>query len=235
LTKNKGVQILTDTDFVSLKRNLIYKVAIFIQEKYNVNKGVVVELEKNIPISGGLGGGSSNAAQTIIALDKLWDLNLTEKDKHEIAQKFGSDINFFLIGGTALGEERGELIKEVRDIDIDNIFLVNPGFGVSSREAYQAMEIRENENLNWKLLLESGNVKFCHNALEPGISSVYPEIQATIDFMRRNGATKAMLSGSGATMIGFCPNRKIADEFSEYFNKKKYWNCITKTIKRSSR
>ncbi|MDO9577060.1 MAG: 4-(cytidine 5'-diphospho)-2-C-methyl-D-erythritol kinase [Candidatus Cloacimonadales bacterium] len=235
LTKNRGIRILSGTEFVSLKKNLIYKVAIFIQEKYNVNNGVVIKLEKNIPVSGGLGGGSSNAAHTILALNDLWELNLTEADQHKIAREFGSDINFFLKGGTALGEGRGEKIREIQDIDIDNIFLVNPGFGISSQEAYQAVVIPEKENENWKFLLETGKMEYCYNALESGICRLFPDIQATLDFMRENGAVKAMLSGSGATMIGFCPNREIAEKFSEYFSKKKYWNCITKTIKRSSR
>ena len=226
---------MTDTDFVSVKENLIYKVAIFINNNYNVKDGVVIELEKNIPISGGLGGGSSNAAQTIIALNELWDLNLSVVEQHEIAREFGSDINFFLTGGTALGEGRGEQINQIQDIDIDNIFLVNPGFGISSKEAYQEVSIPEKEQEDWRLLQDTGNVEYCHNTLESGICRLYPEIQTTINYMQNNGAVKAMLSGSGATMIGFCPNRNIAEKFSRHFSKKKYWNCITKTIKRSSR
>lgn len=222
-------------DFVSLKENLIYKVAIFIKEKYKVTDGVEIILEKNIPIAGGLGGGSSNAAQTIIALNDLWDLKLSKPEMHKIAQVFGSDINFFLEGGTAIGEGRGEKIHSRKHIEIDNIFLVNPGFGISSKEAYDAVSISSYENNDWKSLLSTGQVKYCCNALEKGISSRYIEISETLEYLQENGATKAMLSGSGATMIGFCPNRKTAENFSNYFNQKKYWNCITKTIKRSTK
>lgn len=221
-------------DFVSVDKNLIYKVAVFIKEKFKVKEGAEVELEKNIPISAGLGGGSSNAATTIIALNKIWNLYLSQDQMHEIAAEFGSDINFFLHGGTAIGENRGEKIVPVDDIEIDNIFLVNPGFGISSREAYQNVAISTPIS-NWNKILETGDVKFCFNKLESGISKFYPEITNIIKYLNENGAAQAILSGSGATVIGFCPNREIAEKFSEYFSKKKYWNCITKTIKRRTK
>lgn len=222
-------------DFVSLKENLIYKVAFFIRDKYQVKSGVNIRLSKNIPIAGGLGGGSSNAAQTIIALNELWNLKLTKMEQHDLARQFGSDINFFLEGGTALGEGRGEIISPTQTIELDNIFLVNPGFGISSREAYEAVNISGRENDDWKLLLETGKVEYCCNALESGVCRRYPEIQHILDYLREHGAAKAILSGSGATVVGFCPDRDIAENFAEYFRRKKYWNCITKTIKRRTK
>lgn len=234
MTKKGAVQILSDTDFVSVEKNLIYKVGIFIKKKFKVKEGAEVELEKKIPISAGLGGGSSNAASTIIALNKIWDLHLTPQQMHHIAAEFGSDINFFLHGGTAIGENRGEKIVPADDIELNNIFLVNPGFGISSKEAYENVEITT-PNKNWNKILETGDVKFCFNKLESGISKLYPEITNIIKYLNENGAAKAMLSGSGATVIGFCPNQETAEKFSNHFSKKKYWNCITKTIKRRTK
>jgi len=92
-----------------------------------VNKGVEVVLNKNIPVSAGLGGGSSNGAQTILALQKLWNLQMSDVEINNIASEFGSDINFFLTGGCALGEGRGEKITPVDDMNFNNILLVNPG------------------------------------------------------------------------------------------------------------
>ncbi len=225
---------MANTDFVSLEKNLIYKVAIFIQKKHNVLNGAKIDLQKNIPVAAGLGGGSSNAAQTILALNEIWKLNLTEAEINSLAAKFGSDINFFLQGGTALGEGRGEEIKRLDDLEIENILLVNPGFEISSKEAYQAVNV-SNPNENWEKLLQNKDVKYCFNKLEEGVIQLYPEIGDTLNFMQNNGTKKAMLSGSGATMIGFCPDRATAENLSEYFTRKKYWNCITKTIKRSSK
>lgn len=234
LTKNDTVQILSQIDFVSVEKNLIYKVAVFIKNKYNVKDGVEIEMEKKIPIAAGLGGGSSDAASTIKALNLLWNLNLSDSDMHDIAALFGSDINFFLQGGTALGEGRGEQIKPVKEIDIENIFLVNPGFEISSKEAYANIDITS-ENENWEHLIQTENTKYCFNKLEKGIKKIYPEIENITSYLKKNGATNAILSGSGATVIGFCPNRKIAEKFSQYYSRKKYWNCLTKTIKRRTK
>ncbi len=225
---------MSDTDFVSVEKNLIYKVAIFIQDKYNVKDGVEIELQKRIPIAAGLGGGSSNAAATIHALNQLWNLELSRSEMHQIAAHFGSDINFFLTGGTALGEGRGEYISPLDDIEIDHILLVNPGFQISSKEAYRMVKLTS-QNTNWKRLIETKEPKYYYNQLESGIIEKYSEIGEIITYMKENGATNAILSGSGATVIGFCAERQIAAEFSKHFSKKKYWNCITKTIKRRTK
>lgn len=224
---------MTGTDFISIEENIIYRVAVFIKDKYKVEDGVDIELEKNIPIAAGLGGGSSNAASTISVLSELWNLNLSDSKMHNIARNLGSDINFFLKGGCALGEGRGDKITPLEHINIDNIFLVNPGFRISSKEAYQAVHI-SNENTQWRKLISTHDAGYCYNKLEEGICRKYPEIKFIIEHLENNGAKKAMLSGSGATIIGFCPNKKIADNFTKYYSKKKYWNCITKT-KRSTK
>ena len=234
LTKKGTIKLLSNKDFVSAKKNLIYKVAIFIKKKYSVKFGVEIELQKNIPISAGMGGGSSNAASTIIALSELWDLNLSKKEKHEIAEKFGSDINFFLEGGCALGENRGEKLSNLKQIELDNIFLVNPGFGISSKEAYEAVSLDGYENDNWIKLIKHENTQLCYNKLQEGVCKKYPEIRKIIDHLLENGAEQAMLSGSGATIIGFCPDKATAEKFSIYYSNMSYWNYVTKT-KRSTK
>ena len=234
LTKKGTVKILSDKDFVSTKENLIYKVAIFIKERYNVKFGVEINLQKNIPISAGMGGGSSNAASTINALSELWNLKLSKKEMHEIAKNFGSDINFFLEGGCALGENRGEKIIQLKQIQLENIFLVNPGFRISSKEAYDAVLLDGQINDNWLKIIENENTKWCYNKLQDGVCKKYPEIRKIIDHLLENGAEQAMLSGSGATIIGFCSDRATAENFSIYYSNIGYWNYITKT-KRSTK
>ncbi len=234
LTKKGTVKILSNIDFVSVKENLIYKVAVFIKERYNVKFGVEIKLQKNIPISAGMGGGSSNAASTIIALSALWNLDLSKREMHTIAENFGSDINFFLEGGCALGENRGEKINNLKQIELDNIFLVNPGFEISSKEAYDAVSLDGHKNDNWTKLIKDENIQWCFNKLQDGVCKRYPEIRKIIDYLLKNGAEQAMLSGSGATIIGFCPDRAIAEKFSIYYSNLGYWNYVTKT-KRSTK
>lgn len=229
LTKKEEVKILTNKDFVKADENLIYKIAIFLKKRYNVENGVTVELVKNIPVAAGLGGGSSNAAATIQALSDLWDLNIPSTEKHEIASLFGSDINFFLEGGCALGEGRGERVTSLDDIEINHVFLVNPGFGISSSEAYRAVKPNNSSNMNWQKLLKTQDINFCFNKLEEGIRQLYPEIDQIINYLENNGAEKAMLSGSGATIIAFCSDQETTEEFCSFYSGKNYWNFSTKT------
>ncbi len=226
---------MTNYDFVTTEDNIIYKVAFFLKQKYGVSSGVRIELNKKIPVAAGLGGGSSNAAQTIIGLSRLWKLNLSESEMHDIAGKFGSDINFFLSGGTATGENRGELITKIDDLEINNILLVNPQFGISSRQAYKAVDIGSSRSNNWKKILTDFNIKYCQNALQKGVCNLFPDLGKLIDQIGEMGASKVILSGSGPTIIGFCHDKITANRIAEYFSEKGYWSYVTKTMKRSTR
>ena len=233
LTEKDDIKILSNIDSLNNKENLIYKVAFFIKHKYNVKRGVAINLEKKIPISAGLGGGSSNAATSIKALSELWQLNLTAKEQHEIAAQFGSDINFFLQGGTCLGENRGEQITPLPNLEIDNILLINPRFDISSKTAYQLVK-NDQENKDWEVFKEGFRPEFCYNKLEKGIRNRFKVIDEDLNYLAHNGASKAILSGSGATMIAFCPNDTTAKELAQHYSKQGYWNFITKT-KRSTK
>jgi len=228
LTEKDSIKILSNLDSLNNKENLVYKIAFFIKQKYNVQRGVEITLEKNIPISAGLGGGSSNAATTIKALSELWQLQLTPKQQHEIAAKFGSDINFFLQGGTCLGEDRGEQITPLSNLEIENILLINPGFAISSKTAYELVELN-GENRDWDFFKSTFNPETCFNKLEVGIRQKFAVIDRELNFLEENGANKAILSGSGATMIAFFPDRKTAEKLAQHYSKQNYWNYITKT------
>ncbi|MFA6910209.1 MAG: 4-(cytidine 5'-diphospho)-2-C-methyl-D-erythritol kinase, partial [Candidatus Cloacimonadaceae bacterium] len=141
LTKSRAIILWSSIAELDGQSNLIYRIAKYLQDEYKVDCGVDIHLKKRIPIAAGLGGGSSNAANAIESLDRLWQLNLDPAAKERIAAMFGSDINFFLHGGTALGENRGEKISPMDDIKIDNILLVNPGIAISAGTAYGAVEL----------------------------------------------------------------------------------------------
>lgn len=234
MTKNNSIRILTNIDFVKPEDNIIYKVAVFLKEKYNVSSGVEITLEKKIPVEAGLGGGSSNAATTITALSELWELGLSDMEMQKTAALFGSDLNFFLTGGTALGEGRGELITPLKDLIIDNVLLVKPEFGISSREAYELAEPSKEHNQDWRELLDTADVNLCYNGLEQKILERYQEVRQIRDLMLEHGAIKSILSGSGPTVIGFFSDPYQIRNSAEYFGKNNYWNCITKTKERST-
>jgi len=233
LTKKSDVRILTNTNFINHKDNLVYKVALFIQQEYKVNSGVEIYLEKNIPIAAGLGGGSSDAAQTILGLNKVWNLDLSEDEMDKIARSFGSDINFFLHGGIAIGEGRGEKTTPLEThFDIDNIVLVNPGFSIASGFAYSQVSDYENFDHNFAKIINERDLRFCVNALQPGVEQAYPQIRDIVSKMESMGAYKSVLSGSGATVFGLCPDRKSARNIADYYSEKKYWHYIAKTTKK---
>ncbi len=231
LTKNGHVKLLTSNMDLIAEKNLIYKIANFVRNKYNVNLGVEIELVKRIPVAAGLGGGSSNAACTLLTLKELWNLDISDKEMNEILAGFGSDLNFFLKGGVAAGSGRGEIITPVEIDPIENILLVNPGFPVLSGDAYKAVS-EYGETKNWSMFLETGNPEYSFNALEKGVCFKYPEIKEILNALDKCGAIKSMLSGSGATVIGFFPDLNTAKEAELLFKRKKYWTYITRTKKR---
>ncbi|HPS40211.1 MAG TPA: 4-(cytidine 5'-diphospho)-2-C-methyl-D-erythritol kinase, partial [Candidatus Cloacimonadota bacterium] len=198
LTKKADIKLWSNMEEMESQSNLIYKVASFLQRTYRPDAGVEIFLEKNIPLAAGLGGGSSNAAVTLRTLNRLWELNLDMLTLDNIAAGFGSDINFFLRGGTALGSGRGEVITSLPDAGIGNILLVNPGLRISAGEAYGLVK-------EYGAGSEPGAscAPFCwFNRLEAGIRMKYPIIDRLIIDLEEFGAKPALMSGSGSTCIG---------------------------------
>lgn len=228
LTKDRDIKILANKSFVETKDNIIFKVAKYMQDRYRPDCGLEIGLVKHIPVQAGLGGGSSNAAVTIKQLSELWSLDLTMEEMNEIAALFGSDINFFLYGGTALGEKRGEKITQLDYIDIDNILLVKPDFGISSSDAYKQSESGE-INENYLDLVRTKKVEFCYNKLEEKIKTKHKTIAEIISEMKELGAKQSILSGSGPTVIGFYADQEAVQKAKVFFEDRGFWNCITKT------
>ena len=207
--------------------NLIYRVASYIKERFNVSSGIKIHLEKHIPVSAGLGGGSSNAANCILALNEMWQLNLSEQQMHKIASQFGSDVNFFLEGGTAKGENRGEVITKLPSIFLNNILLVNPGIEISSAEAYKLAYIPKKQEQ--RKFDPSNLIGSCFNRLESGIRSAYPVIDEIINTISSFGAKVAIMSGSGSTCLGIFDSKNDLKACRQYFSQKGFWTYTTKT------
>lgn len=229
LTKSKEVEVWSNIEELCGENNLIHKVATYLKNRYCVNSGVTIKLQKVIPLSAGLGGGSSNAANAIKALNKLWALNLSKGEMHGIAAKFGSDLNFFLEGGTACGSNRGEVIEKIESIKIEQILLVKPPFGISSKEAYNLVNKRE-LNKNFEEFIKTKNIELIFNDLQIGIINKYPQIGIIIDELKRSGADVAQMSGSGSTCFGIYSSAELLRRSDDYFTKRGYWTRITKTI-----
>jgi 4-diphosphocytidyl-2-C-methyl-D-erythritol kinase len=191
-------------------RNLVVKAAELLRARYEVNAGAKVHLHKRIPSSGGLGGGSSNAAVTLIGLSRLWNIPVTRDDLDELGAALGSDVPFFFLGGTALGTGRGEKVEPMADVLENCMLIVTPGVRVSTREAFERLQAPglTNEDPNRILQicrLEAESRDFRHsgaiNDFEESVFGLSPEIERVRDTLLANGAVTAMLSGSGASVF----------------------------------
>jgi len=225
LTKTPAIELLSNLPEMQSMDNLIVKVAHYLRDLYKPREGVSIYLDKKIPIAAGLGGGSSNAAMTIIGLNRLWDLNLSISRCEEIATVFGSDISYFLHGGTAIGKNRGELLEAHTDILFDHVLLVKPKFGISAAEAYRACQIPE---VPYEWTFPPGKPLF--NRLTEGVCGLYPVIAEVLDILRHNGAVSAEMSGSGSTCFGIFRNEPEMDECAQILSRKGFWICKTRTI-----
>ena len=229
LTKSKEIEVWSNIAELCGDKNLIYTIATYLKDKYSVDSGVKIELEKNIPLAAGLGGGSSNAANAIKTLNLLWALGLTNAEMHEVAAKFGSDLNFFLDGGTACGFNRGEVIERIESIKLDKILLVKPSLGISSGEAYSLIKNRKT-NRNFDKFLETKDLKLLFNDLQSGIINKYPQIGDILKQLEDSGAVVAQMSGSGSTCYGIYTSAELLKQSYDYFTAQGYWTKITKTI-----
>src|SRR5688572_10423884 len=179
-------------------------------------RDVVIRLEKQIPVQGGLGGGSSDAAATLLALTRLWRVPLRPSQLTDVAATLGADVPFFLSGGTALGLGRGDEVYPLADLPRHWIVLLVPGFGVSSADAYAWYDSE-------RTLARSspGEPQYVPgpwpsraaqmiNDLEAPIARHHPEIDQMKTALRRAGALAAAMSGSGSTVFGLFQRRKDA-------------------------
>src|SRR5882672_6315047 len=116
--------------------NLAYRAAKLLSDFTGAGLGVRIRIAKRLPVAAGLGGGSGNAAVTLLALQRLWDVQVEPRDLFALAAKLGADAPFFLIGGTCLGVGRGDEVYPLADINEEFLLLVNPGIAVPTRDAY---------------------------------------------------------------------------------------------------
>ena len=197
---------------ISNEENLAYKAALLLKKKYKVKHGVRIHIEKNVPLEAGLGGGSSNAATTLLNLNKLWGMKLKEKSLIELASQIGSDVPFFIGENAALVEGIGDKIKWIKKSFSINIVLINPGFRVSTRWAYSAFDrqkpkIKTDANISSLIkAIEKKDIKEIannlHNDFEPIVTKKYKVMEEIKTNLIRNDALNACISGSGPTVFG---------------------------------
>jgi 4-diphosphocytidyl-2-C-methyl-D-erythritol kinase len=190
--------------------NLINRAAEALRTRFQVGSGAAIHLEKRIPSPGGLGGGSSNAAVALIGLSRLWDLQIVRRELEAMGSELGSDVPFFFTGGTALGSGRGEIVAPLPDIEEKFIIIVTPDAAVSTGESFSRLNAAGLTITDPKRILQicRFDAKFPdlrHSALEndfeTSVFAAHPEIRRVKETLLRLGASKALMSGSGASVF----------------------------------
>jgi 4-diphosphocytidyl-2-C-methyl-D-erythritol kinase len=241
----KGIRLSCSEKSLPIdSRNLVFRAAERFLEAANISGGVEIHLEKKIPLAAGLGGGSGNAATTLLALNELFGQPLTPEGLYEIAALLGSDVPFFLQNKPALATGRGEKIQPLEDFPALRgraFFLVHPGFGISTPWAYQnlarfpaALNGKKGRAVKLISLLETANLKTAankfYNSLEAPVLEKFPILELFQEFLCKNGALVTLMSGSGSTTFAIAENVSFAESLAEKFKFKFGRNCWTAVV-----
>ena len=206
-----------DSDLVPRDNsNLVVKAKNILEEVTGKILKVKIELQKNIPSQAGLGGGSSDAAATLISLNEMFKLNLNYDKLIELSLQLGSDVPFFIKSKPAIGSSRGETLDYV-DLEIhEPILIVNPGIDISTKEAFQNVSPK-NDQFDLHSVIKDGKLDYeimkrnLKNDFENYVFGKYPEIEGIKKQFDNDGAIFSLLSGSGSTVYGIFPNIKLAE------------------------
>lgn len=241
-----GIQLTcSDATLPTDARNLVYRAAADFLAAAKVADGVKIHLEKKIPLAAGLGGGSGNAATTLLALNELFDQPLSLAKLDELAAALGSDIPFFLYGQPALATGRGEKVETLENFPTlagKAFFLIHPGFGIATPWAYQnlarfpaALNGRSGRARELVAKLQGRDLSAAaadfYNSLEAPALDKFPVLSLYQEFLRTHGALAALMSGSGSTTFAIAENLAAAESLVEKFKSQFGSNCWTAAVK----
>ena len=199
--KSDAVKVNMNIDIGDVSKNIVYKTVMLLKEKYKISQGIDIYIKKNIPMGAGLGGGSSDAAQTILALDKIWELNLSEQEKIENAKKIGADVPFFLFNKIARVRGIGEKIDFLNKNVYKKVILVCPNLNCSTKEVYSKWHNSSSYNIDDIDYVDFNNI---FNDLEQATLEAYPlyKLNEIKNNLKEVGCTSTLMSGSGSSVFG---------------------------------
>jgi len=216
-----GIELVGHAPGIALdETNLVWRAADLLRALAPGGQGlgVSIRLNKRIPAGAGLGGGSGNAALTLLGLNVLWDLKLPREKLLSLAARLGSDVPFFLVSPLAIGRGRGEILESVQPAEKFYVLLVFPGFPIATAWVYQSLNLKltkgeNNISILHKFLSESNIADLgprLFNDLEPTVIERFSEIQVIKRRLLDLGAQGVLLSGSGSTVFGLFDNPEQA-------------------------
>ena len=198
-------------------RNLIVKAGLLLQHRFQVTKGATIKLDKKIPISAGMAGGSSDAAATLHGLNQLWELNLSLDELAEIGAEIGSDVSFCVYGGVAMCNGRGEKITPLPSLPPCWVVLAKPAISVSTRDVFSHLEVNDIQHQHSEKMLAaiaSGDYYQMVEALGNDLEDYSLEKYAEISYLKKQfeafGADAVLMSGTGPTVFAIVKTEKKA-------------------------
>jgi len=193
------------------ENNLIMRAAKMLQSRFETKKGALMRLDKRIPMQAGLGGGSSNAAVTLMALARLWQLNIPRAELIALGARLGADVSFFFFGGTAGAAGVGDCLQPLDEAPQKFLLVLKPNANISTAAAYKALDERSLTSQYAKTILstsqataDSVRIDFANltNDFEAVVFELEPEIGRARSALLKAGAEAALLAGSGAAVFG---------------------------------
>ncbi len=209
----EGIRLECEDNSIPLNEdNLVYKAAKLIQRECGIEKGALIRLEKRIPVGAGLGGGSSDAAATLKALNQLWKIGLSDDGLMKLASRLGSDVAFFVKGKTSLCRGRGEKVYPIESNSKLNYVVIFPDVNVSTKAIYENVRLDLTKNRKDVSFLKealSGSDAFSlgkllFNRLEETLFAQYPDLREIKGSLESFGFCGVLVSGSGSSIFGLC-------------------------------
>lgn len=243
VTTRRGPLTVTcdEPDIPTDRRNLVWKAASLLHRvstgKSSAPRDLTIDLRKRVPAQAGLGGGSANAAMTLLALNALWKLDLDLATLTRIGARLGADVPYFLVGGTALGLGRGDDIYPLADMPLVHVVILRPGFGVATADAYQWFDEESRRPSKeptprpvppgwpaWSAILR--------NDLEAPVVRHHPAIGRIRQSLLDAGAAFAAMSGSGSAVFGLFERGEAARRTANDLARPGWLSLHTRTLPR---
>lgn len=220
----EGVKVVADTDTVPTgPDSLVYRAAALLREEHGVQRPVEIEVRKRIPVAAGLGGGSADAAVTLMGLAQMWKLRLDGRGLHTLAGRLGSDVPFFLIGGAAVARGRGERVQPLPPLPATWVVLARPRIAVLTEWAYKQIRPAEiSHRPDIRLLIDAVTQRdvtavgrLVGNIFETIIAAHHPIVAEVKSCILRGEAYGAAMTGTGPTVFGLMANEAAARRVAE--------------------
>ena len=224
IKKAQGLNVLMPDSGVKCEDNIVYLAAQRFFEKARISPCVSIEIEKNIPMSAGLGGGSCDAAVTLLALNKMIDLPLSDNELHEIALSLGADVPFALKGGTMRATGIGEKLEPLMPMPDCYFVLIKKGTKPSTGQMYARLDALENlkhpDTKGALEAIEKGDIKLLASKMDNVFAALW-DLKPICDLIKSTNPLTVALSGSGPTAIAVYRNEENAKKATEILNKEK--------------